>query len=917
MRKIFRKFPAVLLIVPILLLWQLLPTMAGCKNSSQTSGNIAGASVSMPGTAPEALPSGESNSAADQTARPLSKAKAQVTPNESKLEPKGRPVFDLLDNRTLGHLVRDGGLAVFAGDPGFVRYAHGNMGKDWFLMDQEDNLHVAFLNGKRASLSVPISTSIAQSSALYELLIRHKSRKAQTMEVSLNGKLLERLQLDDGWQTIRIPLKKDALTEGENTISFAFSKTYQWGKHSKSAGPFHWIWIRPKDTATEAEIAPPQSHADNQLDSPGQTEEQAQPHVEHGKLNPEPVPLMAGKVNKQLQAKQLKPQPKPLSSDTPNSTPAEEATPGAGKSRNKLLLAGINLPPNGGIAWHVAIPPMAHLDLAITAEFAEEVAPPAHNAPKPGAESKPSDACVIKLHLQGEGTPEVKSGRIPAYGISAQALQPIESSYYFSVTPGTSKPQVFRTELDQLAGRIARIEIIASTDCHNSKLAGGAMYLNDSKTTVTTNATTTTPTPAPAPPENVIFYLIDTLRADRIKAINPDTRIKTVGYERMAAEGATFTQVYSQGNESFVSHAAIFTGQYPRRSAITRTGIPIPSTIPFMAEAIRKDSSIKTAGYTSNGYIARRNGYERGWDTYVNTLGSNMAYLSPALYQYATTWLTRNDDNPFFLYLGPVDPHVTYRAHKDILPMYDPDPYTGLFVKSVSGHDLGKIKSGAIKVTDRDKIRVTAIYDDEVTFAGNWLDKMLQWLDERGTLDKTMIIVTSDHGDEFWEHGTVGHGHSVHEGLVHVPLMIRYPAYFQPGSVFHDGADTTDIFPTIMDALGKPIPISLQGESLLPHQEEGIRVRKAGYPRPSVATHYTQYYAMRLGRWKLIARPQGKNTIYDLGSDPTEQKDVFAQFPIAARYLIDPMALFLAYEQEWNKREWGVPSNLESGFNLR
>jgi arylsulfatase A-like enzyme len=412
------------------------------------------------------------------------------------------------------------------------------------------------------------------------------------------------------------------------------------------------------------------------------------------------------------------------------------------------------------------------------------------------------------------------------------------------------------------------------------------------------------------PPTNVVIWLIDTLRADRLRSINPDTRVQSPRFDRFAAEGAVFTQTYVQGNESFASHAALFSGRYPEATGVRSSRDHLGNDSELLAELARR-AGLFTGGYSSNGHIRSANGFEQGFQTYVNALRDNYRYLAPGLVGHARRWIDEHGGVPFFLYVGTVDCHVTYRSHEDILPLYDPDPYDGLFQRTVGGDELGQIKSGAIRLTDRDRVRIEAIYDDTVTFSDRHFGLFLDDLESRGILDETLIVITSDHGDEFWEHDSVGHGHSLYDELVHVPLLFRYPPAIPGGTVIDNGAETIDLLPTLAELLGIEASESTQGESLLGlmHGIDGA------YPRPSITQMYGHTHAMRLHDWKVIWRRDGERRLYNLIEDPTEQQDVGEANPYALRFLSDAMGLYMSYREEWSKRQWGVASNLRPSFS--
>src|SRR6185436_8931301 len=116
----------------------------------------------------------------------------------------------------------------------------------------------------------------------------------------------------------------------------------------------------------------------------------------------------------------------------------------------------------------------------------------------------------------------------------------------------------------------------------------------------------------------------------------------------------------------------------------------------------------------------------------------------------------------------------------------------------------------------------------------------------------------------------IGHGQSLREELVHVPLLISYPPLFPPGKVVTEGVEIIDLLPTIADAVGGKIPADVQGESLIPlAQGEG-----AGYPRPAIASQYELAHSMRLGRWKLWVGGSGQTKLHDAASDPGEQQEL-------------------------------------------
>lgn len=449
--------------------------------------------------------------------------------------------------------------------------------------------------------------------------------------------------------------------------------------------------------------------------------------------------------------------------------------------------------------------------------------------------------------------------------------------------------------LDAIKGQIARVTFKATEGCdvEFSKLA---LKIPGEPVEI----------PKVAAPEHVVFWMIDTLRADHTP-IHFTTNVRAPNLKRLAEEGASFKLAYVEGNESKTSHASLFSGMLPNKHRVIGRGKLKPELL-LMPEAV-KAAGYKTAAFIANGYVSEPWGFVQGWDTYRNHLRDNYRIDGPSMAQAGIDWAAKNLDAPFFLYIGTVDPHVTYREHEDIIGHYDTEPYDGRFKKACYGEDLGQIKGGAIKVGDRDKLRIHNLYKNEIEFNDGAFGRLRAGLEELGVWDKTMVIVTADHGDEFWEHGSVGHGHSVYADQTHVPLIVYYPALIPANTVVEAGVDVLDVYPTIMDVLGKERPRDLQGKSLIPL----IFKTHGDYPEPAIATQYLLHYGMQMQHWKLYLR-RGEFQLYDRAHDQNEQNDVSRAHPLASRWLLDAMGWERGYRGRWDKQAFGAATNLSPDF---
>jgi arylsulfatase A-like enzyme len=259
--------------------------------------------------------------------------------------------------------------------------------------------------------------------------------------------------------------------------------------------------------------------------------------------------------------------------------------------------------------------------------------------------------------------------------------------------------------------------------------------------------------------------------------------------------------------------------------------------------------------------------------------------------------------------MGTIDTHGPWIARKPWIDIYSPGPYNGPFKEYGTAKELG-FKPGSMGCSiippqpDIDRLR--AIYDSAVSYHDLQLGRLIKQLKSWGIWDQTMLIVTADHGEEFFEDMRCGHGGSLRDSLVRVPLLIRDPSRFPGGTIVEEGAEGVDLLPTMMAALGQPALPNAQGDSLVP-LAQGIG---RGWPRPSYASQYEYAHAMRIGRWKMRVSNTGVPILADMVEDAGETKDLAMWRPIERRMLTDNLGLFLALRKQWKKSAWGVVTNI-------
>jgi arylsulfatase A-like enzyme len=463
-----------------------------------------------------------------------------------------------------------------------------------------------------------------------------------------------------------------------------------------------------------------------------------------------------------------------------------------------------------------------------------------------------------------------------------------------------------RVDLSTMSGKVVRLEL-AARDCPIAFVDG---------------ARVTVPGPAPqvpppgAAPKYVVLWMMDAFRAQSVRPFTPDARAETPNFERLAKTGTIFRQYYEQGNESQTSHSSVWTSTYPAVHNVRLAGVGgtwfIRPELNVIGEIMR-DAGFHTIGVTANGFVEENGGYARGFDDYRNMMREkgvvNGVIFGEKVIASALDKLHGSLDRPTFLFLGTVDTHGPWIARHPWLERYDPGPYHGPFQEFGTAFDLGitnKSMGCGKTPPPRDVQRLRAIYDSDVSYQDARLGDFVAQLEKWGIYDQTLLIVTADHGEEMFEHGRCGHGGALVETLVHVPLLVHYPARFPGGAVVEEGAEGVDLVPTILDAVGLPPPWQAQGAEL---RELAFGVGR-GWVRPSYASFFEMGHTMRLGSWKATVGYQGALALYDLASDPWEDTDVAALHPVERRFLTDALGLFLAERTVWKKREWGVVSDM-------
>jgi hypothetical protein len=314
--------------------------------------------------------------------------------------------------------------------------------------------------------------------------------------------------------------------------------------------------------------------------------------------------------------------------------------------------------------------------------------------------------------------------------------------------------------------------------------------------------------------------------------------------------------------------------------------------------------------FSSNGYVSSKWGFDRGWDINRNFIRESLPNGADYLWKTAKPWVMSGLGKREFAYFATVEPHVIYNPKKQFLLKYWNKPYGGPIKPSQTGLQLGLIKGGKLKINDNDRAYLEALHDGEITEADALFANFIADLKKAGVYDTSAVIVVSDHGDEFWEHGSIGHGHSVYQELTHIPLIIRAPGVLPQGKVVSADVEVMDLYATMLDMAGIKRGPNVQGTSLV-----SLAADEVGQsPRAAFTIDGSTARGLKVARYRMVYGSATRLELYDELDDPREQKNIAADHPIALRQMRNVFAVLYGNEQRWNKTRWGTAANVTTDF---
>jgi arylsulfatase A-like enzyme len=424
----------------------------------------------------------------------------------------------------------------------------------------------------------------------------------------------------------------------------------------------------------------------------------------------------------------------------------------------------------------------------------------------------------------------------------------------------------------------------------------------------------------------LVLITIDTLRADRLSCYGYE-RIQTPSLDRLASQGVRFETVLAQSSWTLPSFASLFTSTYPTVNGVVSSRNRLDDARTTLAELLQQRGYL-TQAFVSNGWLQKPFGLHQGFAGYYHEAYrppyywlTNMAVVRaarsavPALQRLvsyssgdhvtdlACNWLRTQADGGFFLWIHYMEPHDPYAP---------PYPFNRTWDEGYRGR--WRFRSGLLQsfrtgvwLRPREKRHLEALYDGEIEFVDQCVGRILDTLEETGLAHRSLVVATSDHGEEFWEHDNVGHGHSLYQEVLRVPLIMRWPGTIPEGAVVEEPFRLLDLAPTLLGLLGVDTGPEMQGAARLPVSGGAADSSIASFGEALI--YYEERKSVLTDRWKLIYAPRNQKTeLYDVESDPQEAFNVAHAQPATRDSLL---SLVLTWMEQSEAAHGGLPT--ESG----
>jgi arylsulfatase A-like enzyme len=442
-------------------------------------------------------------------------------------------------------------------------------------------------------------------------------------------------------------------------------------------------------------------------------------------------------------------------------------------------------------------------------------------------------------------------------------------------------------------------------------LLGAAVFRQSIRDWDLFNPRITDQVPTPDRP-NIVLVSIDALRADGLSAYNDGPAVSP-RIDALAKRGLVFRQATSQASSTVPSVASFMTSMYPTElGIITGRKWVVDDLRVTLAEALQV-AGYRTQAYITNGHLVPGKGYAQGFDGYVapepgrpygldrlraetvvaglacrhktfvcdvfdggfGTLFDRLLVMQNEggrVNDRARRFVRLHRDEQFFLWLHYMEPHAAYSPQRTQASLPSSvSPEREAFLRAWTPAN----KTTPMVMRPEDLDAVLTLYDGEVLDVDGWVGGIWDEIEAQGLADRTLLVITADHGEEFNEHGEYGHGHTVFQELDRVPLIVVGPQVASPGRAVETSVPMLDLMPTLLEVAGAPLPELVRGQSLLPVlQGEDPPLRPIYTESPARRSSYDDK-SLRQGDYKLVYNVRlDEVELYNLQDDPGEQHDL-------------------------------------------
>ena len=407
----------------------------------------------------------------------------------------------------------------------------------------------------------------------------------------------------------------------------------------------------------------------------------------------------------------------------------------------------------------------------------------------------------------------------------------------------------------------------------------------------------------PPEPSNVLLVVIKGLRADRVSSQGYE-RATTPALDEIAADGVLYENAISATPMGRASQASLLTARYPSEHGVGYATPILDESLDTLAERM-KASGYATVAVSSDPDIVRGSGFEQGFDTFVEVGAADIDYPDEGAAAVETAlldWVRSRDPSvPFFAYVV---------LHNPMLPFDPPEEYGSRFVSESTPFDLvdrltrlwipfaRRFSMGTAKLSSADFKVLTDLYDGEVAYTDYRLGRIVSGLEKDGVLDDTLLVVTSDTGEDLGDHGLLADSSNLFDSMIKVPLIARLPGVLPAGARITDQVQTVELSDSIMRIIAvenrAPVQIFMPGRQVVVsqaiHDPSAIRYVSSLNPREDFSIFAREMLGVRTPDFKYVVTSRGTAALFDLQADPGEHASIYEMHVEKARELDSVLA---------------------------